>query len=155
MALESKAISRIAEVTNAQLSQLKNSTVVSVQPDQLRTAYELMRQELPQMYHLSTITAVDEGEEISLLYHFWEGKEFLSIRTKVPKSAPSIRSIGDLIPGSILYEAEIQDLFGVTFIGNPYTGSKLLLPYDYPADAPPPLRKEADPQKIWRTMNLE
>ncbi len=110
---------------------------------------------LPGLYHLSTMTGIDLGQEIGILYHFWEGNRFVAVRTKVPKSSPRIQSIAGAMPSATLYEAEIQDLFGVTFEGNPYVGRRLLLPDDYPADAPPPLRKEADPAKIRRMMKLE
>jgi len=63
--------------------------------------------------------------------------------------------VSEFIPSATLYEAEIQDLLGVAFEGNPYLGKKLLLPDDYPPDATPPLRKDADPEKIRKMMKLE
>lgn len=110
---------------------------------------------LPGLYHLSTITAVDEGDNIALHYHFWQGRSFVDVKTQVPKSSPTLPTLTDSMPSATLYEAEIQDLFGVSFEGNPYAGKKLLLPDDYPADAPPPLRREADPEKIRKMMKLE
>jgi NADH:ubiquinone oxidoreductase subunit C len=110
---------------------------------------------VPGLYHLSTITGIDLGEEIALLYHFWEGKRFVQVRTQVPKADPRLPSVSSSIPSATLYEAEIQDLLGVVFEGNPYLGKKLLLPDNYPPEAPPPLRKEADPEKIRKMMELE
>jgi Ni,Fe-hydrogenase III component G len=98
---------------------------------------------------------MDTGTEIAILYHFWLGKTFFVVRTTVPKSLPKLASIIPSIPAATLYEAEVHDLLGVTFVGNPFMKSKLLLPDEYPKDAPPPLWKEADPAKIRRMMGLE
>ena len=110
---------------------------------------------MPGFYHLSTITAVDEGETIALHYHFWQGQSFIDVKTMVAKAAPTLPTLTDSMPSATLYEAEIQDLFGVSFTGNPYVGKRLLLPDDYPKDAPPPMRKEADPETIRKMMKLE
>ena len=110
---------------------------------------------LPGLYHLSTITGFDDGKDIELLYHFWEGKRFYVVRTSVPKSSPRIASVSQDLQSAVLYEAEIQDILGVAFEGNPYLGKRLLLPDDYPPQAPPPLRKEADPEEIRKMMELE
>lgn len=130
------------------------STTIVVPPEKVVEAC-LKVSSIPGFYHLSTITGVDLGEGIALLYHFWAGRRFLVVRTTVPKSAPKISSAAASIPAATLYEAEIQDLFGVSFEGNPYSGKRLLLPDNYPAEAPPPLRKDADPEKIRRMMKLE
>ena len=130
------------------------STILEVPPEKVTAACQGVAA-LPGMYHLSTITGLDIGDVISLRYHFWQGKRFLVVKTDVPKSAPTIRSVSDSIPAATLYEAEVQDLLGVKFEGSPYLGKRLLLPDDYPEEAPPPLRKEADPGKIRRMMELE
>ena len=110
---------------------------------------------LPGWYHLSTITGFDLGQDIAILYHFWQGKRFIQVRTQVPKTAPRLKSITSAVAAGVLYEAEIQDLLGVSFEGNPFLGKKLLLPDIYPTDAPPPLRKDSDPHKIKKMMELE
>ncbi|RLI21949.1 NADH-quinone oxidoreductase subunit C [Candidatus Bathyarchaeota archaeon] len=91
--------------------------------------------------HLSTITGVDLGEEIEVIYHFaFQGATSISLRTSVPKGSPTIPSIVDLVPGAILYEREVHDLFGVTFEGHPDL-SRLVLPEEWP-EGLYPLRKE-------------
>lgn len=130
------------------------STIITVPPGKVAEACKGVSS-LPGLYHLSTITGVDLGDDIALLYHFWEGRRFVQVRTQVPKANPRLQSISSTIPSATLYEGEIQDLLGVAFEGNPYLGKKLLLPDNYPADAPPPLRKDADPEKIRKMMELE
>ena len=127
---------------------------LNVPPDKILEACKSVSS-IPGLYHLSTITGLDLGEEIGLLYQFWQGRGFVVVRTSVPKTNPKIQSISGSLASATLYEAEIQDLLGVSFEGNPYAGKRLLLPDNYPAKAPPPLRKEADPEKIRKMMELE
>jgi len=108
-----------------------------------------------EFYHLSTITGLDEGQSIAVLYHFWRGKEFVTVKTSVPKENPRLQSVIQEVPAAIFYEAEVADLLGVTFRGNPLGGGGLLLPPNYPASEPRPLRKEADPEKIRKMMRHE
>jgi len=110
---------------------------------------------IPGLYHLSTMTGYDKGESIEILYHFWQGRRFVDVRTSVPKEAPRLKSISSVVAAATLYEAEIQDILGVSFDGNPFQGKRLLLPDTYPAEAPPPLTKEANPEKIRKMLELE
>ena len=132
----------------------KKYQLITVKPERVAEACKAVSS-LPGCYHLSTITALDLGREISIYYHFWKGKNFLVVRTSVPKATPTLQSLAKELPASTLYESEVADLFGVRFEGNPMTGKKLLLPDTYPEGAPPPLTKEADPEKIRKMMDLE
>ena len=127
---------------------------LNVPPDKVLEACKSVSS-MPGLYHLSTVTGLDLGEEIGILYQFWQGRGFVVVRTVVPKTDARLQSISGSLPSATFYEAEIQDLLGVSFEGNPYLGKRLLLPDDYPAEAPPPLRKEADPKKIRKMMGLE
>jgi len=133
---------------------LMGCSVLQVDPAKVKEACAAVSS-LPGYYHLTTIAAADRGDRIEITYFFWRGRAFLVVRTTVPKTDPTLDSISGILPGATLYEAEIQDLFGVTFTGSPYTGKRLLLPDSYPADAPPPFRTEADPEKIRKLMKLE
>jgi len=152
--LSNEELAKIAATFGAPLSSHQNTVEISVSSDKVLGACKAVSS-LPGLYHLTTITGLDLGEEIGLLYQFWQGRRFVVVRTTVQKSAPKIQSVSGTLASATLYEAEIQDLLGVTFEGNPYSGKKLLLPDNYPAEAPPPLRKEADPEKIRRMMGLE
>lgn len=152
--LAAEQLERLASSLGAKAEVGLKSTVLEVPPEGAPKAC-ISVSSLPGMYHLSTITGVDAGDSIVLLYHFWQGRRFVVVKTAVPKSSSRVGTVSDAIPAAVLYEAEIQDLLGVTFEGNPYTGRRLLLPDDYPPDAPPPLRKEADPKKIREKMGLE
>ncbi len=144
----------LAARLGAPVERVLNSSVMTVEVKRVREACAAVSS-VPGLYHLSTITAVDRGDHIELFYHFWRDRSFVTVKTLVQKDHLRLESISGLLPSATLYEAEIQDLFGVTFDGNPYTGRRLLLPDDYPADAPPPLRTEADPEAIRKMMKLE
>jgi len=91
--------------------------------------------------HLSTITGLDLGKEIELLYHLaHEGAIELSLGLSIHKDEARIPTITDLMPGAVLYEREVHDLFGVKFEGHPDL-LPLVLPEGWPQGVYP-LRKE-------------
>ena len=105
--------------------------------------------------HLSTITGQDLGEGIGIDYQFSEPNHIVAIRTIIPKTSLRIESSTTVVPGALLYEMEIHDMFGVVFEGNPWMDRKLLLPDDYPSDMPPPLLKTTSTEKIRKAVGVE
>lgn len=90
--------------------------------------------------HLSTITGVDNGREIELLYHFVVDDCALNLRVAVPKGVDQIDTIVPVFPAAIMYEREIMDMFGVVVVGHP-DPRRLTLPEDWP-QGDYPLRKD-------------
>jgi NADH:ubiquinone oxidoreductase subunit C len=90
--------------------------------------------------HLTTITAIDEGETVTLKYHFWQ-EHGLTLETWLSVDDLSIKSIIDILPGAAFYEREIFGMFGVDFVGHEDL-RPLLLPDGWQAG--PPLRKETN-----------
>jgi NADH:ubiquinone oxidoreductase subunit C len=152
--MQTDRISKVSVPLEATVARLRNSTVLTIKPERIIEACKLVVED-GEFYHLTTITALDEGQAITLFYHFWRGREFITLKTSVSKPNVTIQSISGALPAAVFYEAEIMDLFGVVFEGNPMVGKKLILPDNYPPEAPPPYRKEADPAKIRRMMGLE
>ena len=98
-------------------------------------------------YHLTTITATDAGEQIELLYHIVAADKLCTLRTKLPKSDPSVDTITGVIPGAVLYEREIHDIMGVKVKGHP--DMRILLLPDSWGNKGFPLRKDwVDPRKV-------
>ncbi len=89
---------------------------------------------------LSTISGLDKGEAFEVLYHFASPVTTIHVRTEVPRSEPRLPSICPVIPGAVLYEREIQEMFGLVVEGIP-DGRRLNLPDDWP-DGVFPLRKD-------------
>ena len=112
---------------------------VSVAIGDLKPAMKWLKSDLG-FYHLSTITGLDSGENFEVLYHLHDGAIELTLRTAVPRTNPHIPTVTDIIPGAILYERELQDMFGfvVDSIPDP---RRYVLPEDWPADVYP-LRKD-------------
>ena len=113
---------------------------VYIKKDALKEAVEYLVKDL-KFTHLSTITGVDLGGKIEVIYHLaYEGSIMLSLRLTVSEKNPSVPTITDLIPGAALYEREVHDLFGVNFEGHPDL-SPLVLPEGGPQGVYP-LKKE-------------
>jgi Ni,Fe-hydrogenase III component G len=102
--------------------------------------------------HISTISGVDLGETIEIVYHLHGGGTFLGLKTRVSKSDPTIKTVTPIIPGAKWYEREIQDMLGVKVEGHP-DPRRLILPENWP-DNVFPLRKDwkvesVIPKEIW------
>jgi len=90
--------------------------------------------------HLSTISGVDKGETFEILYHFAGPETTVHVRTEIPRTEPHVESITPVIPGAVLYEREIQDMFGIVVDHIP-DPRPLVLPDGWPAGQHP-LRKD-------------
>jgi NADH:ubiquinone oxidoreductase subunit C len=135
-------------------SSTKDAITVKLAPERLIEATRAVT-ERHGLSHLSTITGLDAGDNVDLLYHFWKGDVIVSVRISVPKSTKHAPSIVEIVPGAILYEMEVHDMFGVVFDGNPWMDRKLLLPDNYPQDLPPPLLKNVTAVEIRKAVGLE
>jgi len=148
-------IEKLAAEQQAKCTQLrKGETMVEIDQTQVKNFVKrLVTETLAR--HLSTITGLDLGQNIGIIYHFWHERNTIHVRTTVPKEKPTALSIVDIVPGAILYEMEIHDMFGVEFTGNPWMDRKLLLPDTWPKDLPPPLLKTVKPADIRKRLGLE
>ena len=90
--------------------------------------------------HLGTISGNDLGEEFEVVYHLSNSVTSVNVRILTPRSNPRIPSICAVIPGAILYERELQDMFGLV-VENIPDPRPLLLADDWPAGEYP-LRKD-------------
>jgi len=115
----------------------------------LREAARFLKEKLGCDY-LATISGVDKGENFEIIYHFANQFACINLRTLTLRSLPHIPSICPEIPGAVLYERELQDMFGMIVDGIP-DPRPLVLPDDWPANNYP-LRKdwkfERPPEKI-------
>jgi NADH:ubiquinone oxidoreductase subunit C len=150
-----QTIEKCAVSTEGKTTQLrKGQTMVEIGQEHLKDFISRLVNEAS-VHHLSTITGLDLNENIEIIYHFSRDNVTIHVKTLVPKTQPTAISIVDMIPGAILYEMEIHDMLGVTFIGNPRMDKKLLLPDNWPADLPPPLLKTAKLPEMRKRLGLE
>jgi NADH:ubiquinone oxidoreductase subunit C len=147
--METSNIPKIRETLKETVQKLvvknKKRLIIETQSKKLTKTIEKLVK-LEEYSHLGTITAVDVGTEIEVIYHIFQKNILISLKVKVLKEEPILPSIIDLIPGAVIYEKEVHDLFGVEFKGNPDL-SPLLLPDTWPKNIHP-LRKEWTPEKI-------
>ena len=113
-----------------------DDTILTIAAESLRDVCHMLVHTF-NFYHLSTITGLDTGSEIELLYHFWH-KAGVTLRVVLSYAALQVDSLTSLIPGAQFYEREVAEMLGVSFAGlaDP---DPLFLPDDW--DSTPPLRK--------------
>jgi len=126
---------KILEIANPALRRI----FIKVEPEKLVDFIAGLRKNLNITY-VATISGVDLGEFFEILYHFGHSNGSLTVRTLIPRANPHIESICSVIPGAILYERELQDMFGiiVDHIPDP---RPLVVPDGWPAGNFP-LRKD-------------
>lgn len=75
---------------------------------------------------LVSITSIKDGEENTIYYHFSFDKkpEIKEYKVEVQKDE-EVESAIELFENAALLEAEITELFGVKFHGNPFCGKRL------------------------------
>ena len=116
-----------------------NRTWITVSAEELPELAKWLKDELG-YYHCSTITGLDSGEVLEALYHVTAGGGELTLRVAVPKTNPHLPTLTATWPGAILYERELQDMFGLVIDGHP-DPRRYILPEDWP-DGVYPLRKD-------------
>ncbi len=67
---------------------------------------------------ISTISGVDTGKQIDVLYHFVKENESISLKIILPRKDAKIKTIKKSFPGAVLYERELSEMLGVQVIGN-------------------------------------
>jgi membrane-bound hydrogenase subunit beta len=136
-------IEKTKSLLGDQIVEMANPAVrrifIKVEPQNLVSLLDGLRKNL-NMTHLSTVSGVDMGESFEILYHFGHDNGSLTVRTQIPRVNPHIESICSVIPGAILYERELQDMFGIV-VDNIPDPRPLLLPDGWPAGNFP-LRKD-------------
>ena len=90
---------------------------------------------------LGTITGLDEGENLSFIYHLCNiNGAILNVKTSVPKNNPVLKTVIGIFPAAEIYERELEDLLGAKVEGLP-EGNRYPLPDNWPKDQYP-LRKD-------------
>ncbi|MEM3383375.1 MAG: NADH-quinone oxidoreductase subunit C [Nitrososphaerales archaeon] len=122
--------------------QRKNRVSISVRSDKIYDVGLFLRDELG-FNHITSVSGVDyiDTKEFEVIYNVWaiDGKVLVSLRTKIPRDNPTLKSLIKVWEGAFYHERETWEMFGIKFEGHPNL-SLLLLPEDW--DGPPPLRKD-------------
>jgi NADH:ubiquinone oxidoreductase subunit C len=119
-----------------------NETEIKIPADLLIPAVETILES--GIWHISTITCRQAQKELILLYHFWLERG-LTLRIGLGLQNPRIISLMPLIPGVEFYEREVEEMFGVEFIGLKKTGP-FLLPDDWQSGHPMRKIEQQEPE---------
>lgn len=111
---------------------------VDVPREKLVEVGRFVREDLG-MTHLSTITGLDAGDHLEMLYHVSAKDLVLSLRVKLPTEDPRVPTLTGLYVSAESYERETMDLLGTVVEGLP-PGRRYPLPDEWPANDHP-LRK--------------
>lgn len=123
----------------------KRKVCATVKPAVLRMAVEAL---LKRGSRFITITAIDGGLDLELIYHFDLSGTLVDLKTIIQKEAPEIDTITDLTSAAEWAEKEAAELFGIGFLAHPKPGH-FFLPDEWPADRYPlakPFRSELPEQ---------
>ncbi len=132
----------IADLIKANVDEVKiiNERSLFASSDKKRFMSILQALKSKGVTHIVTITAVDNGNSIELIYHFDCRPALLNLKIFLPMEDLKIPTITELFPGAVLYERDIMEMIGVTVEGHPSPG-RLFLPEDWPQGSYP-LRKK-------------
>lgn len=133
--LKSRFADAIVEISNP----ARRRVFMTVGVKDLEAVFAALRKDFGYT-HLSTVSGVDMGGVYEIVYHLGDAHGNLNIRTQIPKADPHLPSICSVIPGAILYERELQDMFGIIVDRIP-DPRPLVMPDDWPAGNFP-LRKD-------------
>ncbi|RLE52734.1 MAG: hypothetical protein DRJ33_02940 [Candidatus Methanomethylicota archaeon] len=101
----------------------KGLVVVSVSSDVVKEAVISFLNEFDDRgAKLSTISGVDFGKNMGLVYHITVDEEGVVVNVKVDdlsKASPEVDTLSDVIPAAAFMEREVHDLFGIKFRGHP------------------------------------
>lgn len=91
-------------------------------------------------YRVNSISTVDTSSEIMMAYHLTAKRYIVTLKVRLPRDSPQIRTITEIFPGAALFEREAMEMMGVKITDHP-TGGRLFLPEDW-KDGAYPLRKD-------------
>ena len=112
---------------------------VAVDRSQLIPAVGILREKFG-IRQLAVIVGEDVRDAFLLNYVFTSTTNVVVLQVRISREKASIPSLAMIIPGAIVYERELKDLFGIFPVGNPDI-RRQAVPEDWPADVFP-LRKD-------------
>lgn len=132
----------VAELIKKHAGNVKivNNRCLFATSDKQRFKDLLLSLKVAEVTHISTITGVDLGNVVEVIYHFDCRPTMLNLKIQLPKDDLKVPTITDVFPGAILYERDLMEMLGVNVEGHP-DPRRLFIPDDWP-EGEYPLRKE-------------
>ncbi len=132
----------IAELIKAHVDGVKivDDRCIFAASDKKRLREILLKLRAEGITHISTITGVDTGDVVEVIYHINCKPAELNLKISLSKTDLKIPTITEIFPGAVLYERDLMEMLGVKVEGHP-DPKRLFLPDDWP-EGVYPLRKE-------------
>jgi Ni,Fe-hydrogenase III component G len=111
---------------------------VVLTPDQLVPAVSTLRDKLS-IIQLAVIVGED-ARDVFLANYIFTGERVVVLQVRMDHEKPEVPSLANLVPGAIVYERELKDLFGIHPVGHPDL-RRQAVPEDWP-EGVYPLRKD-------------
>ncbi|MBN1568970.1 MAG: NADH-quinone oxidoreductase subunit C [Acidobacteria bacterium] len=111
---------------------------VTLDRKELIPAVEMLRDKFS-IRQLAVIVGEDLRDAFQCNYVF-TGPRVIVLQVRIDHDNPSIPSLSQLVPGAMVYEREIKDLFGIMPVGHPDL-RRQAVPEDWP-EGVYPLRKD-------------
>jgi Ni,Fe-hydrogenase III component G len=111
---------------------------VTLTPDGLIPAVGVMREKFS-IIQLAVIVGEDVRDAYLANYVF-TGQKVVVLQVRMDHQNPEVPSLAKIVPGAIVYERELKDLFGINPAGHPDL-RRQAVPEDWPAGVYP-LRKD-------------
>ena len=90
------------------------------------------------LYRISSVSGVDTGKDIEVLYHIPMEEMMINVITSLPRQNAEVETVTKIYPGAVLYERELMEMLGVNVLNHP-DPRPLFLSKTSP---PTPLRKQ-------------
>ena len=94
----------------------KSATFIEVEVLDLRRVLTKLR--LSGVKRLMTITGVDNGRDIEVIYHFDYDYHIINVKTRIEREDSKIESIITIYSGAKLFERELAEMLDVRIEGN-------------------------------------
>jgi Ni,Fe-hydrogenase III component G len=111
---------------------------VTLTPDKLVSAVHTLRERFS-IIQLAVIVPEDVRDAFLGNYVF-TGSHVIVLQVRIDHEKPEVPSLAGILPGAMVYEREMKDLFGITPVGHPDM-RRQAVPEDWP-EGVYPLRKD-------------
>ena len=85
--LNTRFSGQVRDVTNPAVRRI----FLTVEPKDLLAVVGGLKEAVPGMWYVATISGVDLGETFEIVYHFGHDNGNVNIRTRIPQAAPAYR----------------------------------------------------------------
>jgi len=111
---------------------------ITVERTELIPAVSVLREKFS-LSHLAVIVGEDLRDAFQCDYVF-TGPRVVVLQVRIDHDRPSVPSLAQIVPGAMVYERELRDLFGIMPVGHPDL-RRQAVPEDWP-EGVYPLRKD-------------